>query len=119
MVCEKCGALEDTKALQKYVARTGNVLCESCRATRRNRIHYPNGETCLPWHGAFDDQDNPLNDVGELFLPGERTCRHKDCCEPTHIVGSPRLPERKRGRPAKVVDLDEAAVREIVRKRNG
>ena len=119
MNCERCGHVEDTKALQKYVHRTGNVLCESCRASRRNRITYSDGNICLPWHGAFDEDDNPLDDAGDLYLPGVRICGHKDCCEPSHIDGQPSVPERKRGRPVRLVDEDAEAVREIVRRRNG
>lgn len=113
MNCERCGVVEDTKAIQKYVARTGKVLCESCRASRRNRITYLDGSTCLPWHGSFDDFDNPLDDQGVLFMPGVRSCNHKDCCEPSHVVGSGPPALKKRGRPAKFVDEDVEIVRKI------
>ena len=111
MTCERCGQVEDTKALEKYVARTGRVLCESCRAPKRNRLKYGD-QVCLPHHGDFDAADNPLL-AGVLFLPGFRHCGHSDCVNPDHIEGSPRPPERKRGRPAKPVDEDEAIVRRI------
>ena len=118
MNCERCGVLEDTKALQKYLARTGKVLCESCRATRRNRLRYPDGSICLPWHGSFDDDDNPLDDLGNLFLAGVRSCNHKDCCEPSHVIGLEVPVGKKRGRPVKFVDLDEAIVKKM-KEQNG
>ena len=111
MTCERCGQIEDSKALEKYVARTGKVLCESCRAPRRNRLSY-GAEVCLPHHGAFDDDDNPVNEFGVELMPGVRSCNHRDCVNPAHVEGAVVV-ERKRGRPAKPIDEDEAIVRRI------
>ena len=33
------------------------------------------------------DQDlNPIDEQGNLYLPGERVCGNKDCVNKTHIV---------------------------------
>lgn len=118
MECERCGVVEDTKAMQKYFGRTEKALCESCRFTRRNKIKNADGSVCHPWHGVFDDDDNPLDDQGNIYLDGVRVCRHKDCVNPEHIVGNPKPPERKRGRPARVLDEDVVLVKNIIERKS-
>ena len=48
-------------------------------------ISYGFGKPCKPWGGEFDRDENPLVD-GELFMPGERICGHKDCVELEHCL---------------------------------
>ena len=116
MECQRCGIREETKAMQKYAARTNKVWCESCRTPRRRFVKYDNGLVCEAWFGEFDATDNPLKD-GKLYLPGERICHHSDCVNLDHIVGAVAKPERKRGRPAKPVDEDIAVVKAILKGR--
>jgi hypothetical protein len=68
---------------------------------------------CLPWHGDFDEQDNPIQD-GEMYRPGIRTCGHRDCVRQSHIV---RLkPESKQS----TVDANLLAeIRQIVESNQG
>ena len=40
---------------------------------------------CISHTGQFDDFENPLDDQGNLFLPGLRLCLHSDCVNPTHL----------------------------------
>ena len=82
--CEKCGMEETSPALERYVLRRGIVRCASCRATKRNKIHYATG-VCRPWHGNFDENDNPLDELGNLYMPGPRNCNHRDCVAPNHV----------------------------------
>lgn len=42
---------------------------------------------CQPHTGYFDDEDNPLDDNGEFYLPGRRFCGFRDCVRPEHIEG--------------------------------
>ena len=70
---------------------------------------------CEAWQGDFDEQDNPLKD-GVLFMPGKRTCNHSDCVAVSHVIGAVSVPAR-RGRPAKPVDPDSAAVKAIIERR--
>ena len=114
MVCEKCGIGEESKAMQKYAARTGKLWCESCRAPRRRFIKYDTGQVCEAWQGDFDEWDNPVLD-GELFLPGIRMCNHRDCVNVEHIQGAVAPPERKRGRPAKPVDEDALFMKQLLK----
>jgi hypothetical protein len=41
---------------------------------------------CLAWRGELDDNLNPIDKRGRLHLPGHRTCGHKDCVNPNHII---------------------------------
>jgi len=59
------------------------LLCRSCCAKPAKTIAGPLGK-CIPWHGDFDEADNPLLD-GELFLPGDRACRNRDCVNREHV----------------------------------
>jgi hypothetical protein len=40
---------------------------------------------CISHAGLYDDDDNPLTDSGELYLPGARLCGHRDCVNRSHI----------------------------------
>jgi hypothetical protein len=74
---------------------------------------------CEAWQGDFDDNDNPLLN-GLLFMPGTRTCGHRDCINVAHVEGALPPPERKRGRPAKPIDEDVLFMNELLkRRRNG
>lgn len=42
---------------------------------------------CISHVGRYDDLDNPLDDEGSLYLPGERECGHRDCVNVWHIKG--------------------------------
>jgi hypothetical protein len=111
--CQRCGIQEETKAMQKYATRTGKVWCESCRTPSRRFIKYADGSVCEAWNGDFDEWDNPMKD-GQLYLPGERLCNHRDCVSVDHVQGAVSKPERKRGRPAKEIDPDVATVKAIL-----
>lgn len=41
---------------------------------------------CLPWHGRFaEDLVTPIDDLGDVMLPGKRICGNLDCVLPAHI----------------------------------
>jgi len=46
---------------------------------------------CEPYRGEVDEEFRPIDTKGKLFLPGERTCRKKDCVNPSHIIPSIEL----------------------------
>lgn len=82
VVCFRCGV--------KWVvspAKRGrrDLLCVSCRMKPVKSIQY-GVERCVPWHGDFTENDEPLLN-GVLFMVGERSCLHRDCVNPMHIVG--------------------------------
>lgn len=43
--------------------------------------------------GEVDDDFNPMTKEGKLYLPGLRTCGHKDCVRKAHIVPFVAEPE--------------------------
>lgn len=85
MVCNRCGAEEDSIRMQKRLERGVDLLCRSCVAKPAKTVSSPFGK-CLPWHGAFDLADNPLDDDGNPYLPGARICNHSDCVNRDHII---------------------------------
>lgn len=44
--------------------------------------------SCISHQGRYDDNDNPLTDSGELFMPGVRSCGHRDCVNKNHLAGN-------------------------------
>lgn len=60
------------------------LFCRDCRKSERE-IDYGLAQPCIPWTGDFDDEDNPMR-FGELHLPGERKCNHRDCVQEAHII---------------------------------
>lgn len=62
-----------------------HLYCRPCRTKRERQIDYGHSEPCIPWAGDFDDNDNPIR-FGQLYLPGERKCNHRDCVQKAHII---------------------------------
>jgi hypothetical protein len=71
--------------MQKRFERRVDLLCRSCVAKPAKTVQTAFGR-CIPWHGDFDAQDHPLNPDGSKFLPGERLCGYRDCCNREHIT---------------------------------
>lgn len=84
IVCRRCGM---TEFLAPEKRKPKDDLCLDCRRKPAKTINYGLGKSCRPWHGEFDVEDNPMLN-GVLFMPGERVCKHRDCCEISHIVGA-------------------------------
>ena len=81
MLCRRCG-LSWIVPLTKR--RQSIVLCVSCRMRPALSIQY-GASRCVPWRGDFDGEDNPMVH-GDLFMPGIRSCGHRDCVNGLHIV---------------------------------
>jgi hypothetical protein len=47
--------------------------------------------SCIPYDGDLDDQWRPITKTGELFMPGPRSCKHKDCINPEHVGKEPQI----------------------------
>lgn len=77
--CPRCGIRQEIAG-----KRNKQIRCDSCKATRQERITY-GSEECLAWGGEFDKNDNPILDQ-HLYLPGYRLCGHRDCVRIDHIV---------------------------------
>ena len=81
LICVRCGM---SWFVTQNKRKKTDVKCESCRMRPALSIKY-GLDTCIPWRGEFDLEDNPVAD-GVLFLPGVRSCKHKDCVNGAHIV---------------------------------
>lgn len=82
VICERCGT---SWAVNQEKRHRTDLLCFSCRAKPAMVIQYGDLR-CQPWGGDFakDDVTPVLN--GVEFMPGERICGHRDCCNPKHVV---------------------------------
>jgi hypothetical protein len=92
--CDRCGV--------KYTISTRRLTrsdyCVSCVAKPAKRINYKTLGYCTPWHGEFDESENPIQH-GKLFKAGVRTCGHRDCVRDSHIQ---RIVEPKPKRLTKI-----------------
>lgn len=80
--CRRCG-LKWVVTSDKKDAR--DLLCKSCRQGRQKVIQYGNLR-CKPYEGDLNDDLQPIDKNGDLYLPGVRSCGHLDCVNPQHIV---------------------------------
>jgi hypothetical protein len=80
--CERCGFEWRVSSVRRK-----RILCASCRAQKVQTIHSGDGK-CLPWSGHFmKDEVTPVDDDGNVVLPGVRSCGHTDCVAPYHVIG--------------------------------
>ena len=97
MNCERCGMEVSEGAVERRKARgTYNGLCQDCRITKpQYQIKY-DGDICQPWRGRVDEDFNPIDEHLRPYLPGQRTCGHKDCVNRQHVIKTPRDLELER-----------------------
>jgi len=94
MNCERCGIEIDSKTIERRKGR--GILdgrCSDCRVKQLNEIKY-NGIICRPWRGEVDEEFNPIDRNLKLYLPGIRTCGHRDCVTKDHIIQVPETIDR-------------------------
>lgn len=90
--CDRCGQPVCRRVISKRLTRKSETpkRCFACLAKPVVRIAYQHpvlGEIwCNPYEGNLNDDLYPVDDLGELYLPGERICGHKDCVNSNHIV---------------------------------
>ena len=89
MDCNRCGIQVSDGAVERRKARgTFDGRCQDCRGHRSTEVKY-DGEPCRPWRGEVDEYFNPIDKNLKLYLPGFRTCLHKDCVNKEHIITAP------------------------------
>lgn len=86
MNCIRCGITISESAISARKAR-GNFdgRCQDCRPHVSREVKY-DGEPCRPWIGEVDEELNPIDSKLRPYLPGVRTCGHKDCVNKQHII---------------------------------
>lgn len=80
--CRRCGfqwAVSNEKRGRK------DLLCVSCRMKPANMLQYGKLR-CIPHKGALDSELNPIDNLGQLVVPGVRVCGHRDCVNDAHVV---------------------------------
>jgi hypothetical protein len=90
MNCNRCGIEISESAVERRRARgTYDGKCSDCRITKAQyQIKYE-GDICQPWRGRVDEDFNPIDEKLKLYLPGLRTCGHKDCVNRSHVIKAP------------------------------
>lgn len=90
--CKQCGIIITYEVWYKRKVRNRDNWdhCRDCNATPRKvevSIHPSLGRiACVPYVGEVNENWQPINAVGDLYLPGERICGHKDCVNSNHIL---------------------------------
>jgi hypothetical protein len=51
---------------------------------------------CNPWIGEVNDNFNPIDRRGNLYMPGVRICGFKDCVNKNHIIPAVKNLETER-----------------------
>jgi hypothetical protein len=89
MNCERCGIQVEEKTIERR-RRRGQIdkRCSDCRVKEYQEIKY-NGTICRPWRGEVDEHLNPIDGNLRPYLPGSRTCGHRDCVNKEHIISAP------------------------------
>lgn len=97
MNCNRCGIEITEGAVERRKARgTYDGRCHDCRITRpQHQIKY-DGNVCQPWRGRVDEDLNPIDEKLKPYLPGKRTCGHKDCVNRQHVITPSRDLELER-----------------------
>jgi hypothetical protein len=90
MICSRCGRDDTTGSLDKRVERGASRICSDCRAKPAYKVLTEYG-VCIPHHGEFDADDNPLDEFGYLLMPGFRKCFKSDCVNPEHILNAAEI----------------------------
>jgi hypothetical protein len=86
MDCNRCGMELSDKVIEKRQSRgIYDGRCFDCRSNPAREIKY-SGTVCRPWWGEVDEDFNPIDKNLKPYLPGLRSCGHKDCVNKSHIV---------------------------------
>jgi hypothetical protein len=89
--CKQCGIIIPYLVWYKRKSRNRADWdhCKDCNATPKKVevfVHPSLGRiACCPYVGEVNDLWQPINAVGDLYLPGKRICGHSDCVNTNHI----------------------------------
>lgn len=98
-ICVWCGnwISRYTYAKRKERNLTDLDVCRDCRDVRKAPLFHKNKSVrtnhpelgvlwCYIWAGDLNDDWLPIDDEGNLFMPGERICGLKDCVAEQHVI---------------------------------
>lgn len=111
LICERCG-IDFTVAyttISKRSSRGSDPItkCVDCRG-----VSFKPKTKCIPHRGEVCPETwRPINDKGQLYRPGVRTCGVIDCVNKSHIV---TLETIEQVRPAKFQGTDTEFVKKVL-----
>lgn len=84
--CSRCG--RQRRERERLVWESECTDCQGAEAPADQLLYYRGSKAivCMPWQGEYDANDHPIDDLGQLVLPGPRSCGHRDCINPEHVV---------------------------------
>jgi hypothetical protein len=110
MECLRCGIEDFGAGISRRVNRGDEQHCAACVAQPKTRVMYQ-GEMCHPWTGLHDEFDNPVTASKQLFMPGVRTCGHRDCVRASHVIAMPDTLKEEPRTPKKVMWTMEGSLK--------
>lgn len=76
-MCLRCGWVWEVN-----VTRNNHDTCESCRARKSQKVR-----ECIVWQGHYaSDMVTPIDNEGNVVMPGKKTCGKADCVNPAHVL---------------------------------
>lgn len=89
--CERCGFIWSFPSRYLFGRNYNTELCVNCKAVPVARVSR-DGITCKPWDGEIDlDSMQPIDDDGNPYMPGVRTCGNSDCVFRSHVITTDQL----------------------------
>jgi len=83
--CQRCG-YEWIQSERQLYRDVDLKYCRSCTA-KESKTVMKNGLSCTPHRGEVDlTTMAPLDNYGNLYLPGYRTCGMADCVNRSHVT---------------------------------
>lgn len=92
ILCKQCGIIVPYQIWYKRKIRNKTkwdhcLDCDSAPKKVEITYHKTLGKlTCIPYLGEVNNLWQPINAVGDLYMPGDRICGKKDCVNKNHII---------------------------------
>jgi hypothetical protein len=115
--CQRCGYewIQSERQLYRDVDLN---FCRSCTA-KESKTVMKNGLSCTPHRGEVDlTTMAPLDNYGNLYLPGYRTCGMADCVNRSHILKKRNFKKDMGILRGQIISFDDFILIEKKRKSN-
>ena len=86
MNCKRCGIpLSEEARIKRKDRKEPSDKCIDCNARPMKQIT-KKGDWCYPYPGELDEHLRPIDEQGNLYKPGVRTCGYSDCTRAAHVI---------------------------------
>ena len=101
--CRRCGIDLPLNVVAKRNER-GAELSQECSDCRHWDKPYAT-VGCVPWQGEIDNAFRPIDDAGNLYMHGTRSCGKADCINRNHVTLAPGWKKTRKPQPVNKFDL--------------